>query len=986
MRVPLRRPPPALVAAVLLGPGASSLAAQVRGTIQGRVVDAATQAPLVSVRVRIPGSELGATTRADGRYTLTNVPPGPVTVVAERIGYQRSQRTTTVTAGQPADLGFAMEAVSLSLDEVVVTATGAERRRAVGNAIATIDADVTAEAPINTTAELLTGRAAGVQVLPSSGTTGMGSRIRIRGANSVSLSNEPILFVDGVRVSNENRAVSYETGGDAPSRLNDLNPDEIASIEVVKGPAAATLYGTDAANGVLWITTKRGTSGQARWNGYAEQGALVDPYRYPASYRGLAANDSTPCRLFDVAAQTCTQARISSLNPLEDPRLTPLRTGSLQNGGMNVSGGREALRYFLSGDLRQEDGVLPVNALNRVNVRGNFDTQISRTLSATVSTGYLASRLRLPLNGNYELGILGNGLASAGTTSILGGWGFFPNEQLLTVDSRQNVRRFTGSVRLNWVPLSFLNNRLTVGLDDVNRQDNQFFPTGRAPAWLGYNLGAIFDNRFQNSTYTVDAVSTADRRLSPAVTSQTSVGAQYIRDLLTGSLATGRQLVAGSRSLAGAAVTQSTGQTIENIKAGVFVQEQVAFRDRLFLTGALRADNASAFGRNYNAVLYPKLSGSWVLSEEGFFPRVAALNSLRLRTAWGSSGLQPGSIDALRYYNPVSVTTGGASVTGVTFGSLGNPNLRPERSTELETGFDAQLLDRRLSLELTYYTKRTRDALILRQLPPSLGVSQSVFENLGAVRNAGLEALVVAKLVDRRPVNWELTLNGATNRNKLLVLGQNIPPIVFAGGTQQHVVGYPLGGYWGVPILGYADADGNGILSPSEIRLGTAPVYLGTPFSTRQLAIRNSVGLFGWVRLAALLDYRGGQKLYNNTEAWRNGQNITRPLNVPGTPLDQQARAVASAFLGTDAGYIEDASFWKLRELSITFTAPERYTRRVGSRQVSLALMGRNLRTWTKYSGIDPEVNQVGQDNFVTRDFMGQAPIRYWAARLNLGF
>lgn len=976
---------PTLFTAAVLGPGAAPAAAQRGGMIQGRVVDAASQLPLAAVRVRVADTQLGVQTNDDGRYTLVNLPTGQVTVVAERIGYERAQRVVSVTADSAVRLDFTLRVAVLSLESVVVTATGDERRREVGNALATIDANVVEEAPINNVADLLTGRAAGVQVLSSSGTTGMGSRIRIRGANSVSLSNEPILFVDGVRVTNENSAVSFETGGDAPSRLNDLNPNEIESIEVVKGPAAATLYGTDAANGVIWITTKRGSTGNARWSAYTEQGVVTDPYSYPASYRGVAA-DGTACRLDDQVAGRCTQQQVASLNPLEAGGSSPFRTGNLQQYGLNVSGGREALRYFISGDLRREDGVLSTNSLDRVNVRGNFDTQLTEKLTASVSSGYLTSRLALPLNGNYELGVIGNGLASQGSPDVLGGWGFFPMEQLLAVESRQDVQRFTGSVKLNWAPLTFLTNRLTIGLDQANRRDNQWFPTGRAPEWLGYDQGARFDNRFQNSSYTGDFLSTAEFRLSPALTAQTSAGLQYIRETLTGTLATGRQLVAGSKSIAAAAITESAESTTVNIKAGVFVQQQVGWRDRLFVTGAVRADDASAFGRDYDLVLYPKLSSSWVVSEEPFFPQLRGLTSLRFRAAWGASGLQPGSTDALRYLNPVSVTTGGASVTGVTFGSLGNPDLQPERSAELEAGFDAQLLGERLGLELTYYNKRTRDALVFRQLPPSLGVSQGRFENLGSVRNSGLEGLVVAKLLNRRLVNWELALNGSVNENELLSLGQGIPPIVFAGGVQRHAVGFPLGGYWERPILGYSDANGDGIISQTEVQVGDEPVYFGTPFARRQLSVQNTVGLFNWLRIGALLDYRGGQKLYNNTEAWRSLQNITRPLNDPTAPLAEQARAVASAFLGTDAGYIEDASFWRLREVSLTFLVPERLTQRLGSRQTSLTLAGRNLGIWTDYTGIDPEVNQLGQNNFITRDFMGQAPVRYWTARLNLGF
>lgn len=974
-----------VVVAMLLVSVAAPLSAQLTGSVQGQVVDVTTQRPISGAQVYIPGSEVGTITNAEGRYMLRAVPAGEATVRVERLGYMPVSRAVRVTAGQATAADFDLREDAIRLDGVVVSITGEERVREMGNAVARIDATTIERAPIVNASDMLTGRAAGVQVMQSSGATGMGSRIRIRGANSVSLSNEPIIYVDGIRVSNDPNSMSLVTGGDAPSRLNDINPDEIQSIEVVKGPAAATLYGTDAANGVIWITTKRGRAGETRWSAYMEQGMLSDPGSYPASYRGLDAAGA-PCRLFDVAAGRCAQARVASLNPLENPGMSPFRDGSLQMYGLNVRGGAEGFRYYLSGDLQREDGVLPTNALDRVNLRANFDSRLAEGLDVAVSTGYLSSELEIPMGGNYELGLIGNGLASAGTSDILGGWGFFPVEELLAVDSRQDVERFTGSMQATWAPLSFLNARATVGLDQVNRFDSQFFPTGEAPAWLGYDQGARFANRFQGSNYTADAVATADFDLSPAISSQTSFGVQYLRDVFTGTLATGRQLVAGSRSIAAAAVTESDEQTSESVTLGAFVQERFGFRDRLFITAALRADDNSAFGQEYDAIVFPKLSASWVVSEEPFFPRLPGLTSLRLRTAWGSAGRQPGPVDALRFFTPVPVTAGGESVTGVTFGGLGNPNLKPERSTELEAGFDAQMFEGRMGLEFTFYNKETSDALIFRELPPSLGVSRGRFENLGSVRNSGVEALLTARPVELARLSWEIGLNGSINDNEVVSLGEGIPPIIFAGGVQRHQAGYSAGGYWDYPILGFSDANGDGIVSPGEIQVGEEPVFLGTPFPTQQLSVRNDLLLFDLVRIGALFDFRGGMRLLNDTESWRNDQNVTRALNDPSTPLGEQARAVAAAFLNTEAGYIEDASFWKFRELSVTLSAPRDWARRFGSDQLSLVLAGRNLATWTDYTGIDPEVNQSGQANFSTREFMSQPPAQYWTARINVSF
>jgi TonB-linked SusC/RagA family outer membrane protein len=970
-----------LAAATLAGVGLSAqpLLGQTGG-IEGRVTDAASQQPVVGAEVSVEGGGLRAVTDAAGRFQLTGVPAAFQRIQVRAIGYKMQALGLTVADGRTATADFALTRFVVSLEGLVVTATGEERRREVGNVIATVDAGAVEEGAINTVTELLTARAAGVQILPSSGTSGMGSRIRIRGANSVSLANDPIVYVDGVRISSENGPLSFETGGDSPNRLNDIDPNSIASIEVVKGPAAATLYGTDAANGVIWITTRRGRAGATRFNVYSEGGALSDPYQYPASYRGRAANGS-PCRLFDVAAGLCTQVALDSLSPLENPALTPFRTGSLWQVGANVAGGSELARYFLAADVRDESGVLAQSDLRRWNLRGNVDASLSPTLDVTLSTGYTTSNLGFPLNGNYELGILGNGLASQGTTEILGGYGFFPQSALLNVDSRQRVDRFTGSLQASWTPARFWSARLTVGLDQINRRDEQFFPTGDAPAWLGYENGALFANRFQTSTYTVDFLSSARARLAENVSSETAAGVQYIRDLTSGTLASGLQLVAGTRSITAAAVTSSSSQTVENAKVGVFVQQKVGFNDRLFLTGAVRADDASAFGSNFNAILYPKFSASWVVADRPWGP----FSTARLRGAFGESGLQPGPTDALRFFNPVPVTVDGQSTTGVTFGGLGNTNLKPERSREVEVGFDAEAWDGRLGLEFTYYNKQTRDALVFRQLPPSLGLGQGRFENLGSVRNSGAEMLVTAQLLTRETLDWRVTLNGALLSNSLRSLGAGIPPIILSG-NQRHVVGFPLGGYWDFPILGFSDANGDGIIAASEVTIGDTEVYLGSPFPTRQLSVRNDLQVGRWIKLGALLDYRGGNRLYNNTAAWRDLQNITRALNDPSTPLADQARAQASKFLGTDAGYVENAAFLKLRELSVSFYAPERLARMFRSQGMSFVLAGRNLATWTDYTGPDPEVNQIGQANFLTRDFMGQAPVRYFTARLNLTF
>lgn len=969
---------------VAVSPGMVS--GQDTGTITGTVRDAGTQRPLQGAQVFLPGTQFGTITNSAGRFLLLNIPPGEVTVRVELIGYTAAEQTVTVTATGTASVDFELESSALQLDELVVTATGVRRKVEIGNAVSTISAAAEVEErPISTVSDLLQARATGVQVIGSTGSLGMGARIRIRGSNSASLSNEPIIYVDGVRIDNDPNSISFETGGQSPSRLNDLNPEDIESIEIIKGPSAATLYGSIAANGVIRITTKRGRAGQARWSAFLETGQVSDVATYPANYRGVETSHST-CTLFDMAEGLCNQTGLEAYQPLNDPAVSPFRDGRLGRLGLSVSGGTDIFTYFLSGNYADDQGVLPINNVRRATFRGNFGAQVTNELNFRLSTGYVSSDLELPLNDNFALGLMGQGLNGFSTPDINNGWGEFTPEELFTIETKQNIRRFTGGLEAEWRPTSELNFRASGGLDFTSRWDNQFFPTGEAPAFLNYDKGARFSNRFQTFNYTVDIGGSYTRALTENIQSRTSVGFQYLQNLTQGTMATGLQLVSGSSSIAGAAVTFSDEETIEQRTAGVFVEEQINIQDKLFLTAAVRADKGSAFGSALDAVLYPKISASWLISEEGFFNPGSWLNSLRLRAAWGDSGVQPGTNDALRFFLPIAATVdGGQNVTGVTFGGVGNSNLKPERSREFEFGVDAEMYSGRLGVQLTYYNKKTQDALVLRQLPPSLGVGAGRFENLGSVQNTGLEVDLNGRLVETSDVSLDLNIVGTFSSNELKKLGEGIPPVIF--GLQRHAVGTPLGGYWDEPILGFSDANGDGLIGKDEVQVGDTAVYLGTPFATRDIAFRASVGLFGdRVTVNALLNYRGGQKLYNATGAWRNGNSNTRELNDPSASLEDQARAIASKFLGTNAGYIEDASFWRLREVSVTFNAPQEWAGSFGASRMSLTVSGRNLGLWTGYSGLDPEISSTGQSNFTVSEFLSQPPVRMWTARVNVSF
>jgi TonB-linked SusC/RagA family outer membrane protein len=972
------------LSAVLLGGGVRFAAAQ-QGVVSGTVVDQVTQRPVVGAQVYLAGTTRRVFTDQKGGFVLDKVPPGDVEVRVRMIGYATAARKAAVSTQETTTVDIALTASAIALDEIVVTATGAQSNREQGNAVAKIDAaKVVLEAPVTNAADLLNSRTPGLLVQPGGGTTGTGARVRIRGANSVSLSNEPVIIVDGIRVENGASSNSIGVGGQVPSRINDLNPDDIESIEVVKGPSAAVLYGTDAANGVIVYKTKRGRPGKTRWDFFSEGGSLNDVTNWPLNYRGNAST-GTRCLLSSVDTGACTQTQLLTFNPLVTN--SPFRTGSRQQYGISASGGTDQTTFYVAGDFAKELGVYQTSNLRQVSLRANLRNQARDNLELLASAGYTNGRLQLPQNDNNSFGVVSSGLLGRADT-VNRGYGFLTPAQSYSIRTLQDIDRFTGSVETNYRPWSFLQAHVVAGTDFTSRYDqNTIFP-GNIPISAQAFKGSRNSNPFQIYNWTANASLTASFLLSPNVSSATSVGLQYYHDRFHGVLASGQQLAAGTNSLTGIVIPSDSETNQEFVTYGRFAEQRIGLHDRLFFTAAVRNDNSSAFGMQFKNIYYPKFSTSWVLSEEPFFPRIDWLGSLRLRGAWGESGLHPGPLDALQYYLAQAVTVQGADQPGITQAdTLGNTNLKPERTQEWELGFDADVLRRALHLEFTYYNKTSHDALIARRLAPTLGVSLAGFENIGSVSNKGVEILATAQILSRSNLVWAVTATAWGNRNRVVDLGPGISPIIFGlgGFSQRFQAGYPAGSYFMVPYT-YSDVNGNGVIGRAEVTRGTQPVFLGSPFPDHGGTVSTELTLGRRIRIYGLVDGRFGNKLFNSTEQFRCGFLNCRGVNDPKAPLADQAAAVANAFYATQAGYIEDGNFVKLREVSVTLYAPDEWAKRISGSAISLTLSGRNLATWTNYKGFDPELNEAGQANFTTADFLTQPPVRYFLARLNVTF
>jgi TonB-dependent starch-binding outer membrane protein SusC len=1009
--------------------------AQEQGTVAGTVVDATTQQPLAGVQVTIAGTRLGTLTGQEGRFIITNVPAGTHEVRATLIGYSRGTQQVTVAPGATATASFTLRETAIELEGITVNPiTGrAERRRELGTNTANIQSADINPATVNTFADVLQGRAPGVNLQQASGTIGTSERIRIRGANSISLSNEPLIFLDGVRFSRSRGG--FGVGGQDYSRLNDIAPGDIENIEILKGPAATAMYGTAAAAGVILITTKRGRTGTARWNAFVEGQQLEDITDYPLNYvtvqvnnpavpvfndagflndgrAGSSANAHTVCRNWVAAAGTCRQDEVLTFNTLRDPRTTPFQTGSRQRTGLSVSGGVQGVNYYLSGELEDAQGIIRHNNSDKGTFRANLRADLRDNITVNVTSGYVRSRLEVNNNDNSVFSPLINGLLGRPVYVHYDeppppqfnrnyGWGYSV-DHLANYPVKQEVDRLTIGVTTEYRPAPWLSANLNLGLDLSDRHDNSDIAAGVLPIGGSWTLGFRQSSRSNTHLWSGGLASTASFNLTDAIASTTTFGANVERSTFQSTFCFGADLIPGTASCGASNQQFSVNENFsEVVTVGGYVQQSFGFADRFFLSASLRADDDSNFGRDFDLAYFPGASASWVMSEERWFPQNAVLGEFRARAAVGTAGLRPGFRQALTLFAPQPTVVGGQNIAAVILSTAGNPLLKPERTTEYEAGFDAGLFRDRVGLEFTYFTKTSEDAIIARRLPPSLGLTATVLENIGSVRNRGTELGLNIRAIDTRDVRANLRFAHTTLNNEILDLGEGVELGSFNRGTQQHVEGFPAGAFWERPYEFDQPDPGHTTIRANQVRLlrddeGNLldPVYIGPSLPTYTLSAGGDLSfLNNLVTVSTLFEARGGNYQMDHTARFRcatgsaRGDSGCREVWDPTAPVEHQARYIASA-LGTYHGYIQPADFVKWRELAVSLGVPPQLRQRFALLEgLTVTLAGRNLATWTDYTGLDPEINESGGGaNFTQGEFNTQPPLRHFTARVNVAF
>jgi len=939
---------------------ALSSVAAAQGTVTGTVVGEDTGQPLQNVQLVVVGTSLGALSGADGSFTIQNVPVGTQEIEARRLGYRRATVSVVVQSATEARIDLRLAQSAIELDQVVVTGTpGGTRRRAIGNAVATVNAaEVLERSGATDVSGLINGRAPGVIMTPGTGRVGSGPSINIRGRSTISLSQEPLIYIDGVRVNNDVATGPGVAGFGAISRLNDINPEDIESIEIIKGPAAATLYGTEAANGVIQIITKRGAAGGA-------------PQFYATVRQGTSWFPNVEERIRTNYAIHPVTGELLSFNAVryEAERGRDLfDRGHVQGYNVGVQGGSEAIRYYVSSAYDDQTGVEPGNSLNRFT--GHMNLAVAATERLDIESSLNLVKGRTYLGGGSQSSILLNAIAGHPLFEAFG----FPAGPYLSYtpqvyrevfETSQDLARFTGSLGLSHRPADWFEHRLTVGLDQTG-EDNRYLRRFAPP-----HLEAQFSSaaaarggllqQVRNIAYTsADYSGTLTYPLSDALSSASSVGLQYYRRQTDINSVDANEFPAPGLTTAAAAARVTGSQDyLTNSTLGVYAQQQLGWQNRLFVTGALRVDNNSAFGEDISFVTYPKISGTWVISEEDFWP-TGPVDQLRLRGAYGASGQQPAAFAALRTFGPA---TGTGDLPVVVPQSLGNPELRPERGEELEVGFDAGFLGR-FGLEFTYYDRRVRDAILARSIAPSSGFSGTQFVNIGEVKNSGMEIQLNAQVLNQRDIAWDAAISYATSRDEITDLG-GIPFIQLLLPTQRHVEGYPIGALWSREIVSaelneagqainiLCDDGSGGTVACSQAPL----LYFGTATPTRHGAFSTSLTLWDRLRLHGMADFKGGHQLFNTNDFVRC--TLLRVCEENVNPEIADPIMIAATQIGGDfsavSPFIEDGSFVRLREVSVSYTLPDSWGQRFGAGRTHFTLSGRNLHTWTNYSGLDPE-------------------------------
>lgn len=1009
-----------------------------RGSINGRVIDSASQDGISNVVVAVVGSTVRASTNNKGFFAVRNLPPGTYTLIFSVLGYSQQQlQEIEVQDGPVGNVTVRMSPSAALLGGVVTTATGVQRKIEVGNSITTLNVDsIMKVAPITSVVDLLENRVPGMTVQRTSGQPGDPSRVRLRGAGSIYQNNDPILIVDGVRVyaaQSDRRNQNNTQGGvrdeevvtayGAPSPLDQIDPHVIETIEVLKGPSASSLYGSDAANGVIVITTKRGASGPPRWNVSGSLGTEYLPGKWPNTLfrfgTGLAGGSPRLCLITDL---TCEMDSLVLFQALNHPYTTPLARGGRYELSTSVTGGVPTMQYVITASLGDQVGLFKMPEIDKDRYRllhgVNPPSWMRRPDKYTTWSimGQVAIEItqKAGITFNSRLFDSDQKRSSLGFGAISGRQGLYidvdnPGLRLPHYLTRIQSKSLnsTNTAHIRWQPTTWLPLNATVGIDSRDRGDQSSQRNGVAEL----NNNGYFGSG-KNSTLSRTATLNSTVALSRLF--DLSIGANYVNERTEDFLVRIDSLPPGTdvpTSFRDGLTSRHSGQ---RTTFGWFLEPKLKLQSRFFVVPGFRLDHNGIAGRNAGLLRLPKMNFSWIASEESFFPFQDFIRLFRVRGAVGYAGVQPSATAKLRMIRMAETEAywgdflGGAEYAGLS--TLGNSRLRPERSAEFEGGFDVEMLNGRMNLEFTQFRKTRYDAIINNiPLAPSIsfsGATPTITANIGVIRNTGTEISLGVQLIERREIGWHVGVDMGRVDNSVVKLHDDVSYIQMDGGSGSAgcsslgacagyevriAPGYPLLGRWARPIQSFSDVNGDGIIQLSEIIIGDSMVYLGQQDPTYQLSTRSGLTLFsGRVDINASIAYEHGRTQFDqatSSSASSSSMSLSpwlSAMNNPDAPLSQQAAFVAASSGETVYGMIQNVNALRFQTFSVSYRLGERITRLIRSRHATIAIQGRNLGLRTNYRGMDPNVNSSVTGN-MTHDAGRLPQPRVWTLRMTMG-
>lgn len=970
------------------------------GTITGRVVDSTTQQPVPDASVSVEGTRRGAISGPDGTFTIVGVPAGTHTVRVRRIGFSSPTQVVNVPAGGTAAATFAVDRRAIALEDVVTVGYGTQKREAITGSVATIDAaqaNVGIQANVN---QMIEGRAAGVNVVQNSGEPGAGAQILIRGGTSITASNDPLYVIDGIPINNDNTESSGQMGALPRSPLNLLNPSDIASISILKDAAATAIYGSRAANGVILIETKKGPAGGGNTIDYEVQAGSSSAAKHLPVLNGDEYRAFIKAEVDSGKLAASALSALGTANTNWEEAIT--RSAPTINHNLSFAGGSADTRYRASLNYMNQQGVVLNNGFQRLQGRLNgsqnaFDGRLR--LQANLTGSHVNNDYVLFENtGGFSGGIFINALTFDPTKPISfvdpatgqsvyyevgGGSQSVRNPVAMAnqvLDNGKTIRAL-GNFSADYDIFSALTARVNLGADRASGNRATYLP-------LVSPVGAEFSGlarqvNHDNTSRTLQTTLTLHPQFSGSETfdvlggyeftdyTQNEFGAQsqgFLSDAL------------GYNNL-GSGSTRTDYSWQENSRlVSFFTRANASLADKYFITGVLRRDGSSRFGAGNKWAVFPAISGSWRLSQEGFM-KTGPFSDLRLRAGWGKQGNQ-----AIAPYASLITLCPGTNYpfgdkvsTGVAPCTNANPNLKWEETASSNVALDYGFLNNRLLGSLEYYIKNTRDLLLTVNVPQPAVVS-SQLANVGKIRNTGVELSLDGEIINRPGMNWTAGFVYSHDKNTVLNLGPysflatgNVSGQGQSNQTSQRILpGQALGTFYG-PIYAGVNAAGQQLFNKYTVTRDTTghetsrtlagtttspggddKVILGNANPTHTLGVHSQTS-WNHFDFSFLVNSASGQKVFNNTAlVYATKSNALQDKNFLSSALTDQIGIKEPAIFSSR--YIENGSFLRLQNVTVGYTFDLPGFMGSGAKRARASLSGDNLWLSTPYTGYDPEV------------------------------